>query len=113
MKNWLTRKDPDAGKDWRREETGTTEDEIVVYISESMDLSVSKLQKLVMDRKAWRAAVHGVAKSWTRLSDWAEPMERLNVMVILYLKSNSNILFSGPRLQEISAKKSVFISILI
>ena len=41
-------------------------------ITDSMDMSLSELQEMVMNREAWRAAIHGVAKSWTRLSDWTE-----------------------------------------
>ena len=68
-KSWLIWKDLDAGKDWRQEEKGTTEDEMLDGITDSVDMGLGGLRELVMDREAWHAVVHEVTKSWTRLSD--------------------------------------------
>ena len=77
VKSQLIGKSPDAGKDWRQEEKGMTEDEMVGWqrmrwlddITDSIDMSLSKFWKVVKDREAWHAAVHGVTKCQTRISD--------------------------------------------
>ena len=68
-KSWLIWKDHDAGKDWGQEEKGTTEDEMAGW---HHWLDGREFGELVMDREAWRAAVHGVAKCWKWLSNWTE-----------------------------------------
>ena len=55
----------DAGRDWEQEEKGTTEDEMVGWITDMMGMSLSKFRESVMDREAWHAVIHGVEKSWT------------------------------------------------
>ena len=68
-KNQFIGKDPDAGKDWRREEKGTTEGEMVGWHHQLNGHDLSKLRETVKDREAGCAAVHRVTKSRTQLSD--------------------------------------------
>ena len=73
-KSWFINKDPDAWKDWRQEERGWQRMGLLGAITDSMDIRLSKLREMVKDREARHAAVRGVAKNKTRMSDWTTTM---------------------------------------
>ena len=60
-------------------------------ITDLMDMSLSQLRELIMDREAWHAAIHGVAKSWTRLSNWTELNRNLNRVHVLSIVSEIKV----------------------
>ena len=81
-KHWLIGKDPDAGKDWRQQENGMTEDEMVGWHHWVNGHEFEQAMGVGEGQEHWHAAVHGVAKSQTWLSDWTE----LNWIFVFFCK---------------------------
>ena len=76
-KSWLIRKDPVPGKDWRQEEKGMTEDEMMDGITDTVDISLSKRWEMVKDREARHAAFLRIAKNWTwRVTKQQQPRKK-------------------------------------
>ena len=72
VKNWLIGKDSDAGRDLGRRRRGRQRMRWLVGVTDSIHMSLGELWELVMDREAWRAVIHGLAKSQTWRSYWTE-----------------------------------------
>ena len=110
-KRWLIWKYPDAGKDWGQEEKGTTEDEMAGWHHQLDGREFGWTWELVMDREAWRVAIHGVAKSRIWLRDWTELnwtrlviafLPRSKCLLISQLQSPSAVIFKPKKIKSLT-----------
>ena len=111
-KSWLIRKDSDAGKDWRHEEKETQRMRWLNGITYLMAMSLRMFRELVMDRESWYAAVHGVTKSQTWLSDWTELNEKAFPWKQTTVTPITKIYYLGLSFQISSLKTGAFTSLV-
>ena len=110
-KSQLTGKYPDAGKDWRVEGKGATEDELVGCHHWLNGHEFDKLQEIVKDREAWHTVVHAVTKSWMQLSNWTITKTYPAQMLFLPVyREASNCSFSPLELKLINMLNAFLVS---
>ena len=98
VKSWLIGKDSDPEMDGGQEEKGKTEDKMAGWHHQLDGLSLNELLALVMDREAWRAVIHGVAKSRTRLRDWTELNWKGNLTLYITITNSNKFISNKPHI---------------
>ena len=112
-RRWLIGKDPDAGKDWRQEEKGTTEDEIVGWHHQVNGQEFEQALGDSEGQEAWCAAVHGVTKSWTWLSDWTTTKSIIKVLEQARTQFGDIYFIPKSSLTQIIVSLSLFSNLLL
>ena len=112
----LEKKDSDAGKDWRQKIRGLQKIRWLDHITDSVVMNLSELWKIMKDKEAWHAAVYGVPKSWTRLTDWTTIFKLqkvgiegtyLNIIKATYGVLGANIILSAGKLKAFPLRSGI------